>query len=126
MIAQILIADDDEEFRGMLKEYLLSRNHRVIEASDGAQAFAVAEKEMPHLIVMDVVMSGLYGTTAVHRLRSYRKTSKIPIILMSGSTDRQALDIQDRPNLRFLTKPFDFKVLDEMIREMLPHGGYTP
>ena len=126
MIAQILIVDDNEEFRGMLKDHLLSRHHRVMEASDGAQAFAVAEKEMPHLIVMDVVMSGLYGTTAVHRLRSYRKTSKIPIILMSGSTDRQALDIQDRPNLRFLTKPFDFKVLDEMIREMLPSGGYTP
>ena len=126
MIAQILVADDDAGVRSMIRDFLLSRHHRVLEASDGAQAFAMAEKEMPHLIIMDVVMAGLYGTTAAGRLRDYWRTSKIPVILISGSTDARALGIEEKPGLRFLRKPFKLEALGEMIREMLPAGGYTP
>ncbi|MBI5242159.1 MAG: response regulator [Elusimicrobia bacterium] len=126
MIAQILIADDNDELRGMLKEFLEMRGHRVLEATDGAQAFALAEKHRPHLIIMDIVMPGLYGSTALKQIQEYPGTSKIPIIILSGSIDAPiAAGIQDSPRLRFMHKPVDLKSIESMIRELLPMGGYT-
>lgn len=126
MIANILLVDDDDALRGALRTFLESRKHLVSEATDGAQAFARAEEEMPHLIIMDVVMPGVYGPTATKRIREYWRTSKIPIILMSGSIDQAALgDVLTRPNIRYLKKPVDLKLLEKTISELLPEGGYT-
>lgn len=126
MIAQILLVEDNDDLRRMLRAYLESKNHRVLEALDGAQAFAIAEAELPHLIIMDIVMPGLYGSSATKQIREYWKTSNIPIILMSGSVDQSVLgDLLSRPNVRYLKKPIDLQVLDDTIKELLPTGGYT-
>lgn len=126
MIALILLADDNDEFRTQLKEYLESKNHRVLEATDGAQAFAVAEKEMPHLIIMDVVMPGVYGSTATAKIQEYWRTSRIPILLLSGSADKSVLaHVPRRKSVRFMKKPVKLEELDKAIGEMLPEGGYT-
>jgi len=126
VIAQILLVEDNDDLRRMLRAYLESKNHRVLEALDGAQAFAIAEAELPHLIIMDIVMPGLYGSSATKQIREYWKTSNIPIILMSGSVDQSVLgDLLSRPNVRYLKKPIDLQVLDDTIKELLPTGGYT-
>ena len=127
MIAQILVADDNEDIRALLKDFLESRGHRVLEATDGAQAFALAEKHRPHLIILDVVMPGLYGSTALKLLQEYPGTAEIPIIILSGTIDAPAAaGIQEAPRVRFMHKPVDLKALEAMIRELLPQGGYTP
>lgn len=126
MIAQILVVDDDHDVRKSLKDLLESWHHRVLEAEDGAEAFAVADKELPHLILMDVVMGNLYGTSALERLRENPRTAKIPIILMSGTADKRALGVEDGKNMRFMKKPLDPKELEKVLRELLPEGGYTP
>lgn len=126
MIAQILIVDDNEELRASLRDFLSSKGHKILEASDGAQAFTIAEAEMPHLIIMDIVMGGMYGSSATKKLREFWRTSEIPIILMSGSVEQAVLkDLLESPKIRYLKKPFDLKVLEETINEMLPEGGYT-
>jgi len=126
MIAQILVADDDLDVREMLRDFLETQGHQVLEASDGAQAFAVAEKERPHLIILDVVMPGVYGSTAAKLLAGFRGTQNTPIIIISGSSHKNLIeDILARPNVRYLRKPLDLSVLDAVIQEMLPQGGYT-
>jgi twitching motility two-component system response regulator PilH len=126
VIAQILLVEDNDDLRRMLRAYLESKNHRVLEARDGAQGFAIAEAELPHLIIMDIVMPGVYGSSATKQIREYWKTSKIPIILMSGSVEQAVLgDLLTRPNVRYLKKPIDLQVLDDTIKELLPEGGYT-
>lgn len=127
MIAQILVADDNEEIRAMLRDFLEAKGHRILEAVDGAQAFTLAEKERPHLIIMDVVMPGLYGSTALQLLKEYPSTRDIPVLIMSGSVDQPLrIGIEERAGLRFMRKPLDLASLDKTIREMLPEGGYTP
>lgn len=127
MLARILIVDDDSEVRSLLRDYLKAKHHQIFEASDGAQGFMMAEKEVPHLIIMDVVMPGVYGTTAVRRLHDYWRTSKIPIIIMSGTAEESLLPIlKDNNKLRFMRKPFSISLLDQLMRELLPEGGYTP
>jgi len=126
MIAKILVVDDNENLRESLKAILAEQGHTILEAADGAQAFTIAEQEMPHIIISDVVMPGVYGTTAAKRLNDFYKTADIPIILMSGSIEQSVLgDLLERPNIRYLKKPVDPEVLQETIRELLPDGGYT-
>ena len=126
MIAEVLLAEDNDSIRAMVKDFLLSRHFIVREATDGAQAFAMAAEDKPHIIIMDIVMGGVYGTTAAQRLKDFEGTAAIPIILISGSAAEATLrDILKRPNVRFLKKPFALKDLSNLIRDLLPEGGYT-
>lgn len=128
MIARILLIDDNVEIRAMLNEFLTQNLHmQVLEASDGAQGFAMADKESPHLIITDVVMPGLYGTTATKRLQEYPKTKHIPIIVVSGSMEASMLtELLKSPKVRFLKKPVDLALLEKTMRQLLPNGGFRP
>ena len=126
MIAQILIVDDDPVLRSVIREFLESRNHRVLEAADGGQGFVMAEKHMPHLVIMDIMMPGIYGTTAVKQMQNDWRTKNIPILVLTALEEtRLANLIAEFPKIRFLRKPVKLEVLDQTIREMLPQGGYT-
>lgn len=129
MIGKILICDDDNSVRQMLRELLEMNHHHVIEATDGAQAFAMAEAHRPHLIIMDIVMPGLYGTTATKKIHEYKETADIPIIIFSGSADKTILDKVgidlEKEHVTFLHKSSNPKIILETIRTMLPKGGYT-
>lgn len=126
MIAEILVADDDDSIRGLVKDFLAARHFIVREATDGAQAFAMAAEERPHLIIMDIVMAGVYGSSAAQRLKDYEGTKDIPIILVSGTAGEAALrDVLKQPGVRYMKKPFELAALEAMIRELLPEGGYT-
>lgn len=126
MIADIVLADDDGDLRKALADWLRSRGHVVREASDGAQAFSMAAEERPHLVIMDVVMTGVYGPAAARKLEDFSGTHGIPVILISGTTGESALkDLLKRPHIRFLRKPVDLKVLEKTMRELLPEGGFT-
>lgn len=127
MIAQILVVDDDPTLRLVLRDFLESRHHRVLEATDGAQGFVIAEEKMPHLIIMDIMMPGVYGTTAAKRLQDHWRTSKIPIIILTAVEERRlAALIAERPDVRFLRKPVNLDLLDQTIKELLPRGGFVP
>ena len=127
MAAKILIVDDDPLILELLREFLKKKNHTVVEALDGTQAFLIAEKEMPHLILLDIVMPGLYGSAAALKLRDYWRTTKIPIIILSAySKDLVKTLLEENVNVRFLNKPIDFAALDRLITELLPPGGYHP
>lgn len=129
MIARILIVDDNKNILAMLRDLLESNHHEVLEATDGAQAFAMAEKHRPHLIIMDIVMPGLYGTTATKQIHEYKGMADIPIIIFSGSTDKAVLEKigihLDKDHVEFLKKPCDSQTILDTIRRMLPKGGYT-
>ena len=127
MVAKILIVDDDLFIIALLRDFLTGKHHQVIEAGDGAQAFQLAEKEMPHLIILDIVMPGLYGSTTTQKLQEYWRTTKIPIIILSGFSDELVRPLmKENPNIRFMRKPVNLKALDQLITELLPAGGYTP
>jgi CheY-like chemotaxis protein len=127
VIARVLLVDDNDDLRAALHDHLASLHLEVIEAKDGAQAFALAEQAKPHLIITDVVMPGLYGTTATKRLQDYWGTREIPIIIMSGSVESHLLgDLLTHPKVRFLKKPVDLPLLDRTMRELLPDGGFRP
>src|SRR5210317_1295562 len=80
----ILLADDDTELSGLLKEYFESESFNVRLAPDGLAALEEARKPGLDLIVLDVMMPGMNGMDV---LRELRKESKLPVIMLTARGD---------------------------------------
>jgi CheY-like chemotaxis protein len=127
MIAQILIADDDQALTTLLNDYLTSLHHRVIVVHDGVALMQKACEHQPHLIISDIQMPGAYGTSVYQLLRKEPTTIAIPILFMSSHPyERVKPLLPNDPKTRFLQKPVALDKLDATISELLPMGGYIP
>ena len=80
---KILIADDDMDIIELVTNRLVRNDYEVIFANDGDDAFKKAFKQLPDLIIMDVMMPKLSGGEAVKLLKSNDKTKHIPILFLS-------------------------------------------
>lgn len=83
MTASILIAEDDDDIRSLLRLYLEGEGYRVLEASDGAAALRLAREESPDMAVLDVMMPKMSGFELTQALRKY---SDIPILILSAKS----------------------------------------
>lgn len=81
---KILIVDDDLTLREMYEERLKFDGYVVIGASDGEEAIAKTQSEMPDLILLDVMMPKLNGIDVMKKLRGDEKTKNIPIIILTA------------------------------------------
>lgn len=127
MIAQILIADDNPDITGLLNDYLSAKGNRVIVVSDGYQLAQKAAEHRPHLILTDIQMPGAYGSSAYQVLQKDEATKNIPVIFMSAHPlTKLAKLLPNDPKTRFVQKPVNLETLYELIKELLPLGGYCP
>ncbi|MDP3543998.1 MAG: response regulator [Elusimicrobiota bacterium] len=127
MIAQILIADDNPDITGLLSDYLSAKGNRVIVVSDGYQLAQKAGEHRPHLILTDIQMPGAYGSSAYQVLQKDEATKHIPVIFMSAHPFAKLEKLLPKdPKTRFVQKPVDLQSLYELIKELLPLGGYCP
>jgi two-component system cell cycle response regulator DivK len=91
-MAKILLVEDNEMNRDMLTRRLQRRGHEVLVAVDGAQGLALAQGELPGLILMDMSLPVLDGWEATRQLKSDPATSAIPVIALTAhamSEDRE-------------------------------------
>lgn len=90
-MARILIVEDSQTEMFRFREILLNHGYDVLEANNGAEGAAVAQAELPDLILMDVVMPGVNGFQATRHLCRTESTQDIPIVMLSSKdqdTDR--------------------------------------
>jgi signal transduction histidine kinase len=116
----ILIAEDEEAIRELIRNVLQQRGYRVLSASDGAAAVELASKpELPiDLVISDVVMPRLSGPELVKRLLESRPDLKV--IFMSGYTQEGALSaVTVGEAAEILEKPFSPQVLLSAVRKLL-------
>jgi two-component system cell cycle response regulator DivK len=91
-MAKILLVEDNEMNRDMLSRRLILNGFEVIMAIDGEQAVAMAESELPDLILMDMSLPVIDGWEATRRVKAAGATSTIPIIALTAhamSGDRE-------------------------------------
>lgn len=120
IIRKILVVDDDESIRGMLRLIFELEGYQVFEALDGREGVEKASFLEPHLIVLDIMMPNLDGFEVCERLRRNHKTKETPVIVVSVRGD-----IEDK--IRGLTcgaddyllKPFDPGELSARVRAHL-------
>lgn len=80
----ILVVDDFDDTRLLLRTWLERRGFRVVEAADGIQAVNRAETESPDLIIMDIQMPQLDGLAATRRIRKLKELGSVPIVAVSA------------------------------------------
>ena len=96
----VLVADDDEDLLELAALQLESAGYRVAKASDGTEALRLAREQKPDLCVFDVVMPGLRGHEVLREMRENKKTSKIPVVLITATLETRALwRLGPRPDL---------------------------
>jgi CheY-like chemotaxis protein/nitrogen-specific signal transduction histidine kinase len=118
--ATILLAEDEEPVRAMVRETLDRRGYEVLEAQDGAEALELAQAFTGeiHLVVTDVAMPGLTGLELVRALRQARPGLRV--LYMSGSPGEEvARDLEVRAGTGFLSKPLVPSALALRVRQML-------
>jgi DNA-binding response OmpR family regulator len=87
MKQRILVADDDDGLRQLLRLILAREGFEVFEAASGEQALALAVTVDPALILLDVMMPGLDGYDVCRRLKSDWRTGDVPVVFVSAAED---------------------------------------
>ncbi len=115
----ILVVEDFEDNRFMLRRLLEMSGYRVVEAVNGEQAVEAAERERPDLILMDLSLPKLDGLAATRRIRQ-NGVSGVPIVAVSAhdTTDFHADALAAGCN-EYVTKPIDFDQLEELLKRLL-------
>ena len=120
-MSRVLIVDDSPSQLVGMKRTVEKLGHEVITAEDGAAGVEVAKRELPDLILMDVVMPNLNGFQATRTISKDPKTSHIPIVLVT--TKDQDMDRvwgMRQGAKAYVTKPIDDAELTRVIKEYLP------
>jgi len=81
---KILVVDDEEDVAKALKVRLKANGYHVVLAFDSVQAFTMADKERPDLIILDIMIPGGGGFVVAERLKQSTATHHIPIIILTG------------------------------------------
>jgi two-component system, response regulator, stage 0 sporulation protein F len=118
-MATILVIDDEESIRTLLKEVLERANHQVLEARDGKEGLTLYKQNKVDLVLMDILMPGTDGLEATLELT--REYVDAKVIAMTGAQgDRNFLDVAKLFGAqRVFEKPFDLDTLLQAINEEL-------
>lgn len=119
---KILIVDDEQDIRELLKKRLEQNKYSAITASGGEEALNISKAERPDLVLLDIAMPGLDGYQTCERLRKERVTKDIPVLFLTakdlkpeGILGRYA----DLGNCAYLPKPAKFSELLAKIKEII-------
>lgn len=117
----ILLVDDDSNLRDMLRAMLEIGGFDVVEAEDGLDALEKLDEIMPDIVVLDVMMPNMDGVSLCKQLRSDAEFVSLPIIMLSGKTQQQAVEegLAAGANC-YLRKPITVEELIRSVRDLLP------
>ena len=116
----IVIVDDDDNNRGVLCDALGGEPYSLLQAVDGQQALDIADKELPDLILLDVLMPGMDGLETLHKLKAEEKTRHIPVIMVTAlNMDSQISLCLDAGAIDHIIKPFSGLVVRARVRAVL-------
>jgi two-component system, cell cycle response regulator DivK len=121
MTKRILVVEDQEDNRKIIRDLLSASGYASVEATTGDQGLALAERERPDLILMDIQLPGMDGYEVTRRIKANPALAHIPIIAVTS----YALSGDDQKAYAagcngYVTKPFSPRQLLAKIREYLP------
>lgn len=121
MSIKILVVDDNNDIRYTIRESLqmVDKEYEIIEASSGQECLDILEKEKPHVILMDIMMSGMDGMDAAIKIKKDSRFDSIKIIYVTAKTDPLTKKTAALSGDDFIEKPFDVEVLDKKIKASL-------
>lgn len=116
----ILVADDFDDTRLMMRLWLERRGYRVIEAADGVEALEVARRESPDLVIMDIEMPEMDGLAATRRIREEEHLRDVPIVAVSAYGEEHWRDRAIAAGCNeYVSTPFEPRELNELIKSLI-------
>lgn len=118
---RILIVDDSQLVRTILKDTLQKSGYEVIETDNGYSAYNLTIEELPDLVILDLVMPELNGFDVTKKIRTDDRTKHIPIIISTGSEGMHAEFNKDSETFvqGFIEKPYKTEIIVKRIKKIL-------
>ena len=126
---RILVVDDDARVREMLEDSLGRAGYAVRTAPDGEVGLTLARREVPDLMVLDLLMPGLTGFEVLERLRADRQTADLPVIVYTGANMTAAVRKRLNRDIQALVEkgtPIEATLLPEIARHARPGPPQAP
>ena len=106
MTTRVLLIEDDASFRNAVSDVLTLEGYEVLQAPSGKTGIMIAQKELPDLVVLDLIMPGMKGLEVCQFLKQDALTARLPIIILTGNDkDGQDVACLDMGADDYLTKP---------------------
>ena len=116
----ILVVDDFDDTRLLLRTWLTRKGFRVIEAANGRLAVEAAKKNNPDFIIMDVEMPELDGLAATRQIREMHQLANVPIVAVSAyGADEYRSQALEAGCDEYVSTPFDPDELEKLIRSLI-------
>ncbi len=120
MASKVLLIEDDASFRKAVGDVLTLEGYTVIQAPSGKAGILAAQKEMPDIVILDLIMPGMKGLEVCQFLKQDAKTANVPIIILTGNDkDGQDIACLDMGADDYLIKPVKSERLLAYVRALL-------
>ena len=117
---KILIVDDEETNIALIKAALKGIDHELVVAHDGEEGIALAKKEMPDVIILDVMMPKLDGFKVCGMLKSDKRFARIAVVILSSRAGDDDMKIAREVGADvYMVKPFDRAELKRNVEQLL-------
>ena len=125
---KVLLVDDEDQLRRVMRDLLERDGYKVEEASDGVEALDQVDRHAPDIIVLDLNLPGLDGYGVLTHLRSRQATEDIPVVVLTARGDEDAeVRVFDLGADDFLSKPFRARALSARLQAVLARArGISP
>jgi CheY-like chemotaxis protein len=120
---KVLIVDDDPVMHLLYRKYLLEAGYELLTAKNSQDAMAVVSRQIPQLIVMDIMMPGGDGLSALRELKKSQSTRNIPVIVVTANVENYMTATQESENsgaASFLPKPLSPARLMAEVKRLVP------
>jgi type II secretory ATPase GspE/PulE/Tfp pilus assembly ATPase PilB-like protein/CheY-like chemotaxis protein len=118
--AKVLLVEDEEQLRRVMKDLLEREGYVVVEARDGVQALDQVDRHAPDIVVLDLNLPGLDGYSVLQQLRSRPATRGIPVMVLTAKGDEDnEVRVFELGADDFLTKPFRARALSARLEAVL-------
>ena len=118
--ACVLLVEDEEQLRRVMKDLLQREGYRVAEARDGVQALDEVDRFAPDVIILDLNLPGLDGYGVLSQLRSRPATREIPVMVLTAKGDEDnEVRVFELGADDFVTKPFRARALTARLEAVL-------
>ena len=119
-MAKLLIVDDETDVREFAASFFRKRKVEVSTASSGEEAINLMDKQKPHLVLMDIKMSGIDGIETLRRIREKDKDVKVIMVTGREPDDAEAFNkCREYGAIDYIHKPLDLHELEKVVLSVL-------
>ena len=120
---RVLVVDDEKDLVDLISYNLARGGYEVLTAYDGKDALETAQREVPDLVVLDLMLPGLDGTEVARRLKADSRTAGVPIVMLTAKGEETDVVVGLTIGADdYVTKPFSMKILLARINTVLRRG----